>query len=327
MTVCIGVLCEEKSSVVLVADRMVTSGLAIEFEHPVRNKLTGLSENCNALTSGDAYAFTELFDEVRSRTVNRRSTTVEEYVEIIKDCYQTLRHKQIVERILKPRGFDGFKDFYQAQAAGLSDNISLPMFNQIEMWNYRLEILVGGLSPAGGHLYVIHDPGTSHCLDSIGFHVIGSGTNLALSSLIANQCHQEMPEAEALLTALNAKMTAENAPGVGAKTDVSLIRTSEYSSFSPKTVQFTDEEIIQFRDLCKKKRAGDDNYLSDCDTILKQKFSLPLVDTDKSDRIHKGAADEHDGQPKSDGEQADPAVPAFDQVSVNGGQGESGPAN
>jgi len=60
MTVCIAALCERGSQVVLVADRMITSGLAIQFEHPLSRKVTPLSENCLAMTAGDALAFTEL---------------------------------------------------------------------------------------------------------------------------------------------------------------------------------------------------------------------------------------------------------------------------
>ena len=108
MTVCIGVLCERMKSAVLVADRMVTTGLAIEFEHPVRIKVTKLPNHCLALTSGNALAFTELFTNVRSQTMNRMFTSVEELVEIIKSSYQHLRRKQIVERILMPRGFGSF---------------------------------------------------------------------------------------------------------------------------------------------------------------------------------------------------------------------------
>src|SRR3954462_5410766 len=112
MTVCIGVLCDNQRSVVLVADRMVTSGLDIQFEHPVANKLTRLSRNCVALTSGNAFAYTELFDDVGGQTGNMISTPVEAFVECIKGSYQKLRHKQIVERALIPRGFSGFAEFY-----------------------------------------------------------------------------------------------------------------------------------------------------------------------------------------------------------------------
>src|SRR5258705_6758650 len=112
MTVCIGVLCDNRQGAILVADRMITSGLDITFEHPVSNKVARLSGNCYALTSGNAYAHTELFDSVKVQTGNRVSTSVEEFVENIKLTYQKLRQKQIIERYLMPRAFDNFSDCY-----------------------------------------------------------------------------------------------------------------------------------------------------------------------------------------------------------------------
>lgn len=256
MTVCIGVLCQEHEGVILVADRMVTSGLAIEFEHPSKNKMTQLSENCVALTSGNALVYTELFSSVRQETANLRVTSVESLVEAIKESYQALRRKKIVERVLMPRGFSGFKEFYQAMGAGLSESAIYPVLSEIDRFGYGLDILVGGISPNGAHLYCIDDPGTSQCFDSIGFHAIGSGTNLALSSLIASGCNQDMPCVEAIIVALTAKMTAENAPGVGRKTDISLILPHPDNPLGAP-VRFNPEEIDRLRKLCQLHGDGE----------------------------------------------------------------------
>lgn len=321
MTVCIGVLCERKQNVILVADRMLTSGLAIEFEHPVSNKITRLSPNCLALTAGNAFAFTELFAEVQTQTDNMRSTSVEQFVEIMKETYQRLRQKQIIERILMPRGLRDFGEFYKAQAMGLSDSLAFPILSEIDRFEYGLEILVGGISPAGAHLYAIHDPGTSYCLDSIGFHVIGTGTNLALSSLIANQCHQELPLADAVLVALGAKMTAENAPGVGRKTDLSLILQAN-GAIHP--LQFDDESIKQLRELSETRKSGGDSYESAFVKILERSLApaASIPDTGHSVTMTRGGTD---GQTsgKAQGESGLTGVrTADDSLSHQGGESE-----
>ena len=196
MTVGIGVLCEDRSAVVLVADRMMTSGLDIEFEQEIRNKITELSEQCRALISGDAFAFTELFDGVSSAVANLKATTVEGLVNVVKQEYQAVRLQRIEERFLLPRGIPSLRDFYQTSNR-IPEALALQIISDTERFNYGLHILVGGLTRDRAHLYVVSDPGTSACADSVGFHVIGSGTNLALGSLIASQYHprKRLPDA------------------------------------------------------------------------------------------------------------------------------------
>jgi len=145
-------------------------------------------------------------------------------VEVIKNSYQELRQKQIVERVLRPWGFGSLEEFYVAHGHGrLPDPVVFGITSQITEHTYGLEILVGGITFQDAHIYSVTDPGTLQCFDSIGFHVIGMGTNLALSSLIAAKCHAELSMPEVLMRTMDAKLAAENAPGVGRQTDVSVI--------------------------------------------------------------------------------------------------------
>lgn len=236
MTVCIGVLCEKRQAIVLVADRMVTSGLAIEFEHPVSNKVARLSGTCVALTAGNALATTELIRDVRNATANLVFTGVEEFVEVVKKSFQNLRQRQIVEQVLMPKGFQSFEHFYQ-MAGRLPEGISISIYSQMESCAYGLQILVAGAGPDGrSHLYQVSDPGTSQCYDSLGFHVIGSGTNLALGNLISGHCHEEMSLPEAILAAVRAKTAAESAPGVGNLTDVTVIFANQMATLSDSQI-------------------------------------------------------------------------------------------
>src|SRR5262245_24716547 len=115
MTVCIAAACEESSCVVVAADTMVTNeGIPIQFEHQGR-KIADLSSNCIALTAGDALAHTELFNVVQGEIGRLREPSVWEIVATIKKCYQQTRRSEILERVLEPRGFTGFPEFYEAQ--------------------------------------------------------------------------------------------------------------------------------------------------------------------------------------------------------------------
>ena len=65
MTICIGALCDNGKAAVVAMDRMLTAEvLSIEFEHP-GNKLTRITDNCVALTAGNALGYVELFRAVK----------------------------------------------------------------------------------------------------------------------------------------------------------------------------------------------------------------------------------------------------------------------
>ena len=260
MTVCIAALCDNSSGVVLIADRMITSGLAIQFEHPLARKVTALSGNCVAMTAGDALAYTELFDEVRRKTANRCFTAVEDFVEIVKQSYQNLRQKQIVERVLRPLSFESFDEFYRL-IGRLPEAMVYDVWSKIHGHDYGLEILLGGMTYDQAHIYAVADPGTSHCFDSIGFHVIGSGMNLAMSSLISSTCHAEMSRDQVLVRAFDAKQTAENAPGVGRLTDVSVI-------LEDGSVHFTNEQIKRLKHCCRAWKNGDKTCLDEVNAMI-----------------------------------------------------------
>jgi len=96
MTICIAAICERSTSLVLAADAMVTSHrLSLEFEHPKR-KMTPLSDNCVALTAGDALAHTELFDAAAKEIRALKEPAIAEIVEKITECYQSVRKTKAV---------------------------------------------------------------------------------------------------------------------------------------------------------------------------------------------------------------------------------------
>jgi len=248
MTVCVAATCEKGQVVIAAADRMVTSGLMIEFEHPSSKKITDISTRCVALTAGDALAHTELFAAVQGRLHELADPSVEQVVEAIKEIYQELRRGRIEDLFLKPRGFGGFPDFYRHHGQ-ISESIVLTIQSEIDRFDYGLQILVCGLSGRRAHIYVVGDPGTSACFDSINFHVIGSGTPHAVSKLITSRCSQDLPLEDALLLVHQAKRVAEIAPGVGSATDIAIVvRTG--------IIQIPEEKIGVLDELVKIRQSG-----------------------------------------------------------------------
>jgi len=226
MTICIGGICEGGSSIVLATDTMLTNqGLSIQFEQPAR-KMTRLSDACVALTAGDALAHTELFTTAQADIAKLKAPSVLEIVDRVKYCYQVTRKREIQERILNPRGFPGFREFYEAQRVLIPD-IALAIQTEIERYDYGLEILIAGVSEGKAHIYGVSDPGTSKPFDAVGFHAIGSGLPHAINTMIARGWHHALPLEDGLVVVYEAKKMAEKAPGVGSTiTDISIIIAS-----------------------------------------------------------------------------------------------------
>lgn len=263
MTICIAAICEKGSSLILATDSMVTNeGLSIQFEHPTK-KMTPLSDSCIALTAGDALAHTELFNMVQGEITKLKAPSVPEVVSKIKECYQRIRKSEIKEKLLSPRGFNDFEDFYQAQRVLIPD-IALTIQNQIDRYEYGLEILVAGISAEVAHIYGISDPGTSKCFDAIGFHAIGSGLPHAVNILIARGCYQGSDLKEALLIVYEAKKMAEKAPGVGANiTDICIMNRGG-------TIGFPRNKLGELHEIYERWGRREPNWASDLDALLKE---------------------------------------------------------
>ena len=262
MTIGIGIICADESRVVLASDTMVTNqALSLEFEHE-NQKVTKLSENCVALTAGDALAHTELFGNVRSLIAQLRQPSVVGIVENIKNTYQTIRKRQIEERILKPKGFESILHFYQIQTSLIPD-VAMSIQIQIDQYKYGLEILVAGVDNGQAHIYGISDPGTSYCFDSIGFHAVGSGAPHALNTLIAKGANSEVAFYEALMIVYEAKKISEKAPGVGGTvTDISFM-----DSKSIKTIR--RDSVCDLEKIRQRWMRGDDEWSSSLEKLLK----------------------------------------------------------
>lgn len=262
MTICIAAICEQGSSLILATDSMLTNDtLSIQFEHPTR-KMANLSDSCIALTAGDALAYTEVFNLVQQEITTLKAPSVFDVVDKIKECYQRIRKKEIKERILNPRGFDDFADFYQAQKFLIPD-LALAIQNEIDRYEYGLGILVAGISGNIAHIYNISDPGTSKCFDAIGFTAIGSGLPHAMNTLIARGCYQGNSLKETLLIVYEAKKMAEKAPGVGANiTDISLMNPQGIT-------EFPREKIDELHEVYKKWVIREPSWENDLDVLLK----------------------------------------------------------
>ncbi|MGB9960041.1 MAG: hypothetical protein ACPLKQ_05935 [Candidatus Bathyarchaeales archaeon] len=268
MTICLATICDNGKSVILISDSMITGEhLSIEFEHKTP-KIIILTENCAVATAGDALAHTELFEIVNEQIDRLKAPKISDIVECIKNCFIDIRQRQIIERILKPRGIPDIQTFYSIQGS-LVREVALTIQSEIDNYAYGLEVLVGGVDVKGAHIQLITDPGTSVSFDSIGYHAIGSGYPHAVTSLIANDYHQQFPLPKALMTAYQAKKIAERAPGVGSKiTNLAIITQKGVRFFTPEEVFELDK--IYMRKLSEEESSVVKTWEKEVEDLLRK---------------------------------------------------------
>jgi len=211
MTICIGALCNDGKGVVACADHMVTGG-DVQFEQ-AGSKITELTSRCVALTAGPALTHTDVFDRARMAVGSLADPSVRQVVEEVKKAYSEIRNERAEEKFLRPLGLN-YQTFLQAQSA-LAPDLAFQVGRQLTEFELGLHIVIAGVDHAGGHLYLVADPGTGECFDALGFVAIGSGRRHAEAAFIGHSYARSFTPIEAAFVAFEARRRAESAPGVG----------------------------------------------------------------------------------------------------------------
>lgn len=252
MTVCLAALCKDGDDplVVVAADRMVTLGGFIEFEHAVPKMAPAASGFAIAMVAGDTLTGTRLAREVSDQLTG--TPTVMEIAQRLAAQYDTTRRQRIEEQVLAARGLD-FSTFYAGHAS-FNPQITVMIDQQITQFNLGVELLLGGFDSSGAHIYSVHNPGRPEMLhDVIGYAAIGSGAIHSLQAFIGFGHSSTAEFHQTVFRAYAAKRRAEVAPGVGLDTDMALV--------SAAGIQWvTAEQLDQLRDIYEdfERTTGDE---------------------------------------------------------------------
>lgn len=205
---------------VVAADRMVTLGGFIEFEHTV-SKMQPASPVSVAMVAGDTLLGTRLAQSVAQEFYGSSPSTAEVSARLAQRYAET-RRGELDHQILSLRGLD-FNSYYGAHQS-LNGNITAMLDNQMAQYNLGIELLVAGVDAAGAHIFSIDNPGQPERQhDVIGYAAIGSGGIHALQAMIGFRHSPTTPLKETVFQVYAAKRRAEVAPGVGIDTDMAII--------------------------------------------------------------------------------------------------------
>jgi hypothetical protein len=223
MTVCVAALCESGKTLVIAADREI--GLPFVKGQLEGQKVRLAHFKWAMLIAGNDVAPVEdirshAWDNFDRHLKANPNVFIDDAIKCVTDAFKKKRIEDAEALYLAPRGWtlDEFKQFGQQR---MPLNLYLQIDNQMERSQLEITLLVAGFDDSGyGHIFTVHDPGIAVRHNVIGFEAIGSGGVAATSMLFYRKAAASMPISKALYHVYEAKVSGENAPGVGEETDI-----------------------------------------------------------------------------------------------------------
>jgi hypothetical protein len=257
MTQLVGAICEDGKKVITVSDRMVSTGdMTLMFEQP-RSKVELIAPRAIVLSAGTVHE-PDLTREARVRAKGK--DRILEIAEVLKDVFQEIREKHIVDEVLRPQtGIRSFAEWHAKQRS-MHDAIVISLNEEIKQYELRLSLILAGADNEG-HLIMVGDPGTYRSFDNLSYCCRGMGERHADNVFAWYRYSRIFPLNEALYIAFEAKKKAEMAGGVGQSTDILIIDSDGINKVSPDTVTAL-EEIYHDRE-AKAERTEFDNCITE----------------------------------------------------------------
>lgn len=241
MTVGIAAACaptEGNNHVIVVADRMITSGMVtrIEYEH-TRSKLTRVFDDpnasiegvhCMAVSAGAVSYADKFFTKLNNRLSDTEPAGVEHIATIGANVLQEMVRERGNKQVLNQFGIT-LGDIRNGNVS-MSDNIITQLLSEASDEKAHIlenfDVLFAGIDHTGTGIYSIPD-GNVAPHNQIGYQAVGSGAQPARSSFIRNRYDVDCELEESLLASVEAKIQSEEAQGVGSKMDVAVINNEE----------------------------------------------------------------------------------------------------
>lgn len=234
-------------AVVLVADRMVTTG-AVEHEH-ADGKLEEVSVGnpaVAAVAAGTLSYADELYYRVGNRVIGEGPDTVQEVGHLFVDEIHNIVRDEANNRILSDYSLS--LNQLTNEGVPLSDGVVGELMEAVtnlkdEIHNGTNLLLAGVDDEHGAQILELRN-GSIVRHRSLGYHCIGSGAGSARLTFMRNGYDPEDLE-DALLLAADAKNQAGEAQGVGRKMDVAIVsdRVDELDPAEANEIQDLIEDV------------------------------------------------------------------------------------
>jgi len=211
MTCCVAALCDKGKSIVLVADKMIGTGM-IEGE-PEITKILSFHRHWRVMLAGDdiAPAF-QIIDSIRQKVSRRRALSVLQAMNAFNAAYAKERREIAEAMHLTPRGWTT-GTFNSRAAKIIPKQVRKEISDKLRNQPLEVSLLVVGFDGAGkGHIFSLDDyehRGRSRRQDIPGFHAIGSGAPGAIYMMTYREVSSSMPLRLMLYYAIEGKYFGE----------------------------------------------------------------------------------------------------------------------
>lgn len=215
MTVCIAAVANGGKNIIFAADQMLGVG-GVKADFASIAKGYKIHNHWMALYSGDASLVSPILLRVRAALDEIENANFGEVSDTLFRIYREERVKFAEQAVLSPFSLD-MPTFVDMMATNDTAEIS-DLKRRIEDVDFGCEFLVGGFDCDDGnraHIFTISPPAVIRSYNPLKFWSIGSGADLALSSLLFRRFREGLSLETAIYHVAEAKFMSEAATGVG----------------------------------------------------------------------------------------------------------------
>lgn len=232
MTVCIAAI--HDGSIINVSDRMISAGFT--SSDAVAVKLKGLGQRWVIMYAGnDISPIVPITIKANENLATSGTSDLIGISESVCKAYSDVLAANTVKQVLSPYGFT-LTDLRRDGKSQLPERTFERLLESIGAASLDLTLLVAGFDESGPHIFTVSSPGIPEFHDATGFWAIGSGQFQALSMLFTGYSIS-LTAGEAFYRVMEAKFTAESAPGVGKETvPIIMVKTGHAVSVTFDTV-------------------------------------------------------------------------------------------
>jgi hypothetical protein len=241
MTVCISGMVHHQngSAIVMASDRMLTAGV-VTADLPAVIKKQNIHDHWSAMYAGDDITHVmPVLRRVIAALLDSHNPSVGEVAEAFSRAYHEERMRLAEQRILSPYGLD-MQSFMKLLAESDSDDLKLLM-RRIQAAELGCTFLVCGFQGNVPRIFTVTEPGVDEDYGPVGFWSIGSGAEVAISSLQFRRFNRNMSLSLAMYLVAEAKFMSEAAMGVGRSTLISILKPGHRPLF------LEDDEVNELR--------------------------------------------------------------------------------
>jgi hypothetical protein len=261
MTICIAAICESGHTLVLAADREV--GIQITSAELLDGKFHHLFGQWSIGISGTVANATDVIAAARRLRSSLPSLASWDVRCGIEKAYREVRLAKAEAEYLANRGWS-LKDFKDIGSTKLPASTYANIDARISLFDFNTDLIVAGFGEGddGPCILTVTNSGVCTEHSKLGFWCVGSGATAAQMTLFARNFSWSDPAERAAYYVLEAKINAEQAAGVGEKTDLYLVSKGKNTPIIIPLQQPTMEIMKNIWEDLKPKTFGAAQYKS-----------------------------------------------------------------